>query len=83
MKGQKTLYVIITVLCCLLTGAVSLWVEAGQDGDTFARKDALDAVSQNIAKLEAQNREDHREINQTLRQILQELGRIQGKTAAD
>ena len=78
---SNVLYIIITVLCCLLTASSTYVVKGWSMDEKYASKDELASVNSRITMLRQENREDHKEINTALQKIIQELGRIQGATA--
>lgn len=78
--SKNILHIIVTALCCLLTVFATLTVSGSASDSKYASKNSVVAIAKQVENLDSQNREDHKEIRIALRQILQELGRIQGKT---
>ena len=78
MSG-KTLHIAITVLCCLLTIFATLAVSGAANDEKYARKDDIREVCERVERFESENREDHKDIRLALREILKEIGRIQGR----
>lgn len=74
---MKYPYIIITVLCCLLTVFGTLVVKAWTMDDKYALKTEVQDIDDKVITLRDENREDHKEIQKSLRDIAQILGKLE------
>ena len=75
--NQKTLFIIISVLCCLLTAAVAVTIDQVSNADAYVTRETFRTICRELHQFEQENRDDHKEIRRTLRDILREVGRLE------